>query len=602
MNHFSKLCCIILLVFAQMLQAQNSKSYKIHSHNDYEQKTPFWSAFDNGLHSIEVDVFLKNNTLYACHEESKILTDRTIENLYLQPLQQVISLKMTDTIATQVLIDIKSETVATLNKLVELLQKYPSLIQNKKLSFVISGNQPEVSKYTNYPNYIQFDYQSLENKLSQEQWNKVALISMNFAQYSSWNGKGRLTEGDYEKVKSVIDQAHRLGKPFRFWGCPDAKTAWKTFADLGVDFINTDLPYESSRYLNTLDKRVYYNTIESKVYQPTFASDRKNTTVKNVIFMVGDGNGLSQISSAVLANGGKLTLTQLRSLGLIKTQSADDFTTDSAAGGTAFATGEKTYNRSIGMNMKEQPLVNMTELLTPKGFNTACVTTDEITGATPAAFYAHQKDRGMTTAIANDLLKSNLSLFVGGGRSDFPSEASISNFSILNSVDAIGISKQDKVGLFLAEKGIPSVLNGRGNLLAQATKNSLFFLKNKNKPFFLMVEGAQIDTNGHINNVSGIVAEGIDFDRAITEAIQFADQNLNTLVVITADHETSGFSIPQGSLKDKMIEGDFTTYDHTATMVPVFAYGPQSDLFTGVYENNEIFHKILQALAIKTMK
>ena len=316
MNHFFKLCCVVLLVFAQMLQAQNSKSYKIHSHNDYEQKTPFWSAFDNGLHSIEVDVFLKNNTLYACHEEGKIQPDRTIENLYLQPLQQVIALKMTDTIATQVLIDIKSEPVATLNKLVELLQKYPSLIQNKKLSFVISGNQPEVSKYTNYPNYIQFDYQSLDNKLSPEQWNKVALISLDFAKYSSWNGKGRLTEGDYEKVKSIIDQAHRLGKPFRFWGCPDAKTAWKTFADLGVDFINTDLPYESSRYLNTLNKRVYYNIIESKVYQPTFASDRKNSTVKNVIFMVGDGNGLSQISSAVLANGGKLTLTQLRSLGL----------------------------------------------------------------------------------------------------------------------------------------------------------------------------------------------------------------------------------------------------------------------------------------------
>lgn len=602
MNPFLKISVVILFVFTSLLQAQEKKQYKIHSHNDYEQKTPFWSAFDSGLHSIEVDVILKNNTLYACHEENKIQTNRTIENLYLQPLQQVFDLKMTDTIPIQLLIDIKSEPLATLDQLIKLLQKYPSLIQNKKISFVISGNQPKSDKYGSYPAYIQFDYQNLENKLNPEQWNKIALISVDFTKYSTWNGKGKLTEADYKKVKNAVDQAHSYGKPFRFWGSPDSKTAWKTFADLGVDYINTDLPYEASRYLNTLNQRVFYNTIESKVYQPTFLSDKKNTTVKNVIFLVGDGNGLSQISAATLANGGKLTLTQLRSIGLIKTQSADDFTTDSAAGGTAFATGIKTYNRSIGMNMEQNPVVNITELLSPKGFEIGCITTDEITGATPAAFYAHQKDRAMTAAIASDLLKSKLSLFVGGGGNDFSLDSLASHFSILNSVDAIGTSTKEKIGLFLSKKGVPGVLDGRGTILAQATKNSLQFLKNKNKPFFLMVEGAQIDTNGHTNTVGGIVAEGIDFDCAISEAIQFADQNPNTLVVITADHETSGFSIPQGNLKEKMIEGDFTTHDHTATMVPVFAYGPQSDLFTGVYENNEIFYKILQALAFKKMK
>jgi alkaline phosphatase len=114
-----------------------------------------------------------------------------------------------------------------------------------------------------------------------------------------------------------------------------------------------------------------------------------------------------------------------------------------------------------------------------------------------------------------------------------------------------------------------------------------------------MVEAAQIDSYGHKNEVAGIVTEGIDFDVAIAEAIKFADKTGNTLVVITADHETSGFTMPQGNMEKSMVEGDFTTDDHTATMVPIFAYGPHSQEFQGVYENNEVFHKILKVLNIK---
>jgi len=115
----------------------------------------------------------------------------------------------------------------------------------------------------------------------------------------------------------------------------------------------------------------------------------------------------------------------------------------------------------------------------------------------------------------------------------------------------------------------------------------------------MMVEGAQIDSGGHSNNVGTIVTEGIDFDRAITKAIQFADQNPGTLVIVTADHETGGFSIPHGDMKTSTIEGDFTTDDHSATLIPVFSYGSGSENFTGVYENNEIFHKILKSLQLK---
>ncbi|MEM0578243.1 alkaline phosphatase [Flavobacterium polysaccharolyticum] len=577
--------------------AQSKKNITIHSHNDYEQNIPFWNAFNNDLNSIEVDVFLKDDILYVCHEPNKIKKERTLESLYLLPLEQAIDLQLGHLYNFQLLIDIKSEANTTLDKIVKLLQKHPKLIQNKNITFVISGNQPEVEKYNSYPEYIKFDYQK-ENQLTAKQWEKVALISSNFKKTSDWSGKGKLPIEECNLVQNIVNKAHSHGKPFRFWGTPDYKRAWKTFIDLGVDIINTDLPYESSKYIRSLSERVFHNTQVSEIYTPTFASDKKNTEVKNVILLIGDGNGLSQISSAVLANGGKLTLTQLQSIGFIKTQSSDDFTTDSAAGATAFSTGQKTYNRAIGLDANQNFIPNITEFLSKKGFNTGCITTDEIIGATPAAFYAHQKDRGMDNEIAADLLKSNLSLFVGGGGKYFDKNALEKVFTLPQKVDDIANVTSQRIGFFLAEGGVNGVINGREDVLAKATKNGLAFLQNKNKPFFIMVEGAQIDSYGHHNNVGGIVSEGIDFDKAITEAIKFADATANTLVIITADHETSGFSIPDGNLKDKVIEGDFTSFDHTATMIPVFAYGPQSQLFTGVYENNEIYSKIIKALGI----
>ncbi|MDQ5928304.1 MAG: alkaline phosphatase [Bacteroidota bacterium] len=579
--------------------AQSTKEIKIHSHNDYQQNIPFWNAFNNGLSSIEVDVFLKENTLYVCHEASSIKKERTLESLYLLPLEQAIDLKLGRIVDFQLLIDVKSEANATLDKIVKLLQKHPKLIHNKNITFVISGNEPMAEKFSSYPDYIKFDYQSFENKLTPSQWQKVALISSDFKKMSDWGGNGKLPIAESNLVQNYVKIAHSYGKPLRLWATPDYKRAWKTFIELGVDIVNTDLPYESSRYIQTLSQRTFHNTQISEVYTPTFVSDKKNTAVKNIIFLIGDGNGLSQISSAVLANGGQLSLTQLQSIGFIKTQSSDDFTTDSAAGATAFSTGQKTYNRAIGMDSNQNSIQNITELLSQKGFNSGCITTDEIIGATPASFYAHQKDRGMDNEMASELLKSKLSLFVGGGGKYFDKKALEKVFAMPQKIEDIATATSQRIGFFLSEGSAPGILKGREAVLAQATKNGLAFLQQKNTPFFLMVEGAQIDSNGHYNNVGGIVAEGIDFDKAITEALKFADATGNTLVIITADHETSGFSIPDGNLKDKVIEGDFTSFDHTATMVPVFAYGPQSQLFTGVYENNEIYNKILEAISKK---
>lgn len=576
------------------LHAQNL--VKIHSHNDYNQIIPFWDAYSNGASSIEADIFLKDNNLYVSHVEKEITASRTLEDLYLKPLETALKMSFKKEQELILLIDIKTEAVPTLNKLVSVLNKYESIITNKNIKIVVSGNRPDAETYIKYPAFIYFDFQELGKSISKENWSKVAMISADFKKYSVWNGLGRLTHDDHKAVSSVIAKAKQTNKPFRFWGAPDSKSAWKAFLELGVDIINTDSPYNCVKYIEALPKRLITASNASKVYTPTYKTDQKELPVKNVILLIGDGNGLSQISSAVLANNGALSVTQLKSIGFIKTQSADDFTTDSAAAGTALATGQKTNNRAIGTDSLRKPIVNIMEVLQKRKYSTGIITTDEITGATPASFYAHTEERSNTAIIAKDLLKSKLNLFIGGGASTFKNTALNSKFRVLNSVKELETVNKDTVGVFISENRVPSVLEGRGELLADATKYSLEFLNKRKKPFFLMVEGAQIDSFGHVNNVGGIVSETIDFDTAITQALMFADKNEGTLVIVTADHETSGFAIPQGNVKKHTIEGDFITNDHTATMVPIFSYGPHSQDFQGIYENNEVFSKILSLL------
>ncbi|WP_125721314.1 alkaline phosphatase [Flavobacterium ustbae] len=576
------------------LHAQNP--VKVHSHNDYNNTIPFWDAYSNGATSIEADIFLKDNNLYVAHNKENISTSRTLEELYLKPLETALKMNYKKANQLFLLIDIKTEAEPTLNKLISILKKYESISNNNDVKIIISGNRPDASTYIKYPSFIFFDFQEIDKTISKENWEKVAMISVDFKKYSVWNGLGRLTHDDYNRVSGVVAKGKALNKPFRFWGCPDTKSAWKAFLNLGVAIINTDKPYNCVQYLESFPKRFVTATTSSKVYIPTYKTDQKNLPVKNVILLIGDGNGLSQISSAVLANNGTLSLTQLKSIGFIKTQSADDFTTDSAAAGTALATGQKTNNRAIGTDSLRKPIPNISEILQKRNFSTGVISTDEITGATPASFYAHREERSDAKGISEDLLKSKLNLFVAGGANEFKNTTVNSKFKILNSVKDMQTENSDAVGVFISQGRVPSVLEGRGELLADATKYSLEFLGKKKKPFFLMVEGAQIDSFGHVNNAAGIVAETIDFDTAIAQALMFADQNEGTLVIVTADHETSGFGIPQGNVKKHEIEGDFITNDHTATMVPIFAYGPHSQDFQGVYENNEVFHKILSIL------
>ncbi|WP_339924499.1 alkaline phosphatase [uncultured Cyclobacterium sp.] len=593
-----------VLIFSVPL-ASIGQQAKIHSHNDYLQNAPFWEAYANDAASIEADVILQGSTLYVAHEKESIKDGQTLTSLYLDPMLKAKKLGLGKLNPILLLVDIKTEAYSTLDKVMEAIKPYGILWEDQENPFVkivISGNRPKVEDYPKYPFPIFFDYQSIQDteNLPME---KIELFSLSFKNFSQWNGKGRLVDEDLNKIKSVLDLVHGMEKPFRFWATPDSKTSWKALYELGVDFINTDHPYAANAYLSNLNDRYYQTPDLSKIYKPTFERDGISGPVDNVILLIGDGNGLAQISAAMYGNGNQLTLTQLKNIGLIKTQAADDFTTDSAAAGTALATGNKVKNRSVGALPDGSPAKNLPEVLDSQGFITGIVTTDKLTGATPGSFYAHRTERDMTKEIASDLAKSPLNLFIGGGKNDFTSyevnetvNLSSAGFELTASLDQLAASDSDKVGYFASDDELPKVMNGRQGYLRDATLASLQFLERKNKPFFLMVEAAFIDSGGHINDSQTVIEEGIDFDQAIAEALRFADQNGRTLIIITADHETGGITLPQGNLNARSVELEFSTEDHTAIMVPIFAYGPQSDLFRGIYENTAVFDKIYEAL------
>ncbi len=583
---------LFLLLLVNFLVAQN-RDFRIHSHNDYLQDVPFWKALSAGASSIEADVFLIGDDLYVAHTVQEIDSMRTFEKLYLEPLLRSLAVVVKKPKNLQLLIDIKSDPYTTLDAIVKTLEKYPDLIRDGSISFVISGNRPKPSEYSDYPDFVFFDHQSLEALTEPSILNKIAMVSLSFTNFSRWNGKGRLTEEDLEKVTTTIKKAKVLGKPFRFWATPDSKSAWKAFTHLGVDFINTDKPFECSQYLSSLSRREFQNNTFSEVYRPTFKSDAKADPATNIILLIGDGNGLAQISATALANNGELSLTQLKNIGFIKTQSSNDFTTDSAGAGTALATGEKVPNRAIGVDSSGKPLRNITETLHEKGFLSGIITSDQIMGATPSAFYAHQQDRDMTQEIKKELLLSKLSVFVSAADDAAFAVKKLGDFEILRTLEELSTSKKGKVGFYFQGQR-PG--DERPQPLSSALKNVLNFLDGKEKPFFLMVEGANIDSYGHMNDIGGVINESIAFDKAVSEALKFADTHENTLVIITADHETGGLTLPQGNVSKNEIEADFTTDDHTGIFVPIFAYGPRSNYFQGVYGNNEVFRKILTSV------
>ncbi|WP_413513873.1 hypothetical protein [Myroides odoratus] len=228
-------CCTVL-------QAQN-KEVKLHSHNDYAQNVPFWNAYAQEVNSIEIDLVLVDKALFVAHDLEDVSVERTLERLYMKPLQEAVEMRFGNPQGLQFLIDLKGDAMQSMVLLLPILEKYEDLITKNKITFVISGNKPVLSYFLNLPAYVQIDLQ-VQDILTTEvgMQEKIGLISYNFQSISTWNGNEKMDEKEQEEIRRLIAKAHQMDKPIRFWATPDTEEAWKMLYELKVDFINTDQP------------------------------------------------------------------------------------------------------------------------------------------------------------------------------------------------------------------------------------------------------------------------------------------------------------------------------------------------------------------------
>ena len=321
-----------------------------------------------------------------------------------------------------------------------------------------------------------------------------------------------------------------------------------------------------------------------------------------------------QVSAGIYWKGvGRSVWERFGIVGFHKSHSCDEQVTDSAAGATAFSCGQKTFNGAIGVLPPDNhPCRTILEELDARGWATGMVVTCSATHATPASFIAHQDMRAFTEAIAEDYLDTPLDCFVGGGSGFFNDRPDKKNF--LDSLKDRGYIIRHGTGfnrlpmdgsapfmLFTAERE-PGTASANRRYLPQATQRVCEYLgKRSPKGFFLMVEGSQIDWALHANDRNWLRAEMIDFDATVTKALEFADTNGETLVIVTGDHECGGTALNRGDRGKKDFRPAFASRLHSAAMVPVYAYGPKSDLFSGIYDNTQIYSKIWDALGMENV-
>lgn len=615
----------------------------LHSHNDYWRPAPFWTAYSYKLYSYEADVYLVDGVVCVAHDREDIKPENNIESLYIEPMVSVYKANggkpwEDAKHGIQLMVDIKDETDLTMEALVEAFGKYPEVFDRSVnpygVQIVITGNFPDPEDFDKWPAYMGIDGR-FDEEYTPEQFERVVMFSAPFSNYVRWNGKGTMIPEQEAELKKAIDKAHSMNRPVRFWGTPEYETMYYTFYNLGIDFINTDEPELASvfyrdyanknfqigaasssqggvtRFAN-LDKttRDFAGFQNDKlqlskgveVYEPEYGKTGKK--VKNVIFLIGDGFGLNQATAAYYANKGALTIMNINNIGFQVNNALGAFTTDSAAAGSALATGESHANRHISSTVDGQAIPSLSDFFDEKGYAVGVMTLGNVADATPSAFYGHSTERDNADEITRYLLDGKLDLLCGSGMREFTRRndgvdlvGGLKKAGYAFITDASQIDEQNGKVICIDERMDEAVEESTLEFLADATRDAIDLLQDQSKKgFFLMVEGAKIDYAGHAKSLPGSVIETLSFDLAVAEALKFADEDGQTLVVVTGDHETGGLVLLDGNAETGHIMGTYVTNDHTPAMLPVYSYGPGSDKFTGTYMNTEIARRIKEMI------
>lgn len=330
----------------------------------------------------------------------------------------------------------------------------------------------------------------------------------------------------------------------------------------------------------------------------------KGKKIKNVILMIGDGMSLMDMYSAWTLNKGKLNLENAQAVGLSKTYCANKLITDSGAGGTAIATGHKTNYHMVGTDVNGNPLPSLTDFAKNKQLSTGVVVTCRLNDATPADFCCNNTDRDKDYEIVADYTTCGVDFIFGGGSKYFENrpdgrnifrEMENKGYQTPKNWDALSKINSGKVLAVVDTLDLPEP-KVRGNILEKASMKAVDMLSKNDKGFFLMIEGSQLDDYGHFNDLDLLMQEIFDFDKTIGKVFEWAAKDGETLVIVTADHETGGLTLVGGDLEKGKIVGKFSTTGHSGVMVPVYAFGPGSENFTGIYENTALFDKIKKLL------
>ena len=355
---------------------------------------------------------------------------------------------------------------------------------------------------------------------------------------------------------------------------------------------------------------------------------------KNVIYLIGDGMGFGAVSSLLLSENGETGFEMAPVIGLNETCSANNYVTDSPAGGTALATGTRTCNGFLGVGPDSVQLESILKKAQKMGKKTGIVVNTTLTEATPGAFYAGVTSRKESYKIAEQFTESGVDVAIGAGLSAFinrPDSVDMTAVLIEKGYDVyldwksvLDTESEKFVGIL--DMGDVHRRNKSRNTTASAAEgaevclaaklaasegkvdttrfsepteylhkacNKALSVLEKDAPngFFLMIESAIIDGYGHNNDSEGMIEEMKEFDQTLKTLIAYVNKHPNTLLVVTADHETGGTGVTYKSHAINQPEGlhlNFSTKGHTGTVVPIFEYGAGAAMFSGIFQNREL--------------
>lgn len=370
---------------------------------------------------------------------------------------------------------------------------------------------------------------------------------------------------------------------------------------------------------------------------------------KNIVLVSADGMGVCQWQAGMIAAKGKLNLSRMQSAGLVTTNPADVFCGDAPSHSTALATGFNSKKGAVSVDLDNKPIKNITELVKEKGMAAGIVSANSLVEGSIVPFVGHAPNRMALEPLTAGFVDGDIDVFIGAG-SDFFTKSVLSGFGpgggggqggqrpggqgtsvgqggsgaamqfgerkdnrnlinelknkgwqVCNSIDEIKQVKNGKLAGFTGEQSNPNIQQGRGDMFPASVETALNILQNNAKGFFLMVGDMYVDRASHNGRIELLCDETIDLDRAVGKTLDFAEKDGNTLVLVVGSPEASGMSLVDGNIAEGKVEAKWSMpgmANHSGTQVPMFAYGPGAEEFTGVWENTDLFTKMRKLLSV----